>query len=101
MAEVSALDQTGNVGDHERLVVIVGDDSEIRLEGGKRVVGDLGPCRGDARDQGGLSGVRKANQSYIGEKLQLQSKVFLIARQSVLGAAGRAVYRRCKVRVPT
>src|SRR5678815_2490763 len=100
MAEVSALDQPGNVGDHERLIVIVGDDSEIRLEGGKGIVGDLGSCRRDARDQGGLSGVRKANQSDIGEKLQLQSKFFLFARQSVLGAAGRAVYRRCKVSVP-
>jgi hypothetical protein len=37
-------------------------------------------CRGDAGDQGGLSGIRKAHQSHIGEKLQLQSKFFLFAR---------------------
>ena len=55
---VRAFDQPGDVRDHEAAVVAELNDAEIRRERRERVVGDLRPRRGDARDQRGLAGVR-------------------------------------------
>ena len=48
------------------------DDAEIRRERRERVVGDLRPRGGDARDQRALAGVRKSDETDVGEQLQPQ-----------------------------
>ena len=77
-AEVGALDQSGQVRDHEAAAhagtrAVHGDDAEVRLERCEGIGSNLGPCRGDPRNQGGFSGVGKADEPHVGQKLQLQS----------------------------
>jgi hypothetical protein len=64
------------------------DDAEVRLDRGEGVIGDLGAGGGDARDEGGFSGVRKADQTDIGEQFQLEAQALFLA-----GAAGLVLGR--------
>ena len=50
-------------------------DAEIRRQRRERVVGDLRPRRGDARDQRRLAGVGEADQADVGEQLQLEPQI--------------------------
>ena len=88
VAEVSAFDEAGKVGDGEgEFVGEVADldDAEVGLEGGEGVVGDLGPGGGEARDQGGLADVGIADQAGVGEQAEFE-------------AVGCALRRRGRVR---
>ena len=49
-AAVRAFQQTGNLHHHEVLAA-VGDDAQHRLNGGERVIGNLGPGGGTAGNQ--------------------------------------------------
>src|ERR1043166_9576696 len=49
-ARVRALDESGDVGDDERLEVSEVNDAEVRLQSRERVVGHLRPRRRDGRD---------------------------------------------------
>ena len=100
-AQVRALDKPGHVGDHKGLLVRLlahGHHAEVGLEGGERVVGDLGPGGGDARDERGFAGVGVADQAHIGQQLQLQPidallagpAQFVLARRLV-GAGGKVL----------
>ena len=64
-AAARALDQPGDVGEHE-LAVGGLDRPEIRLERGEGVAGDLRLCAREARDQRGLASGRKAHQPDVG-----------------------------------
>ena len=69
-AEVRALDESGHVRDDVGLLVGLfadGDDAEVGLEGGERIVGDFGFGGGDAGDQSGLPGIGVADQTNIGK----------------------------------
>ena len=84
-----ALDQPGDVGEHE-LVVVEPHDAEVRLERGERVVGDLRLRRAHRRDQRGLPGVREADERGVGEQLHLEAEPVLLAVLALLGEARRA-----------
>ena len=65
----------GHVGYHERLLVRLlahRDHTQIRLQRGERIIGDLRPGGRDARDQRRLAGVRISDQADIGEQFQFQ-----------------------------
>ena len=77
-AEVGAFDQAGHVGHGERaLVGCVADldHAEVGLESGEGVVGDLRLGGGEARDEGGLADVGKADQADVGEEAELKAVV--------------------------
>ena len=93
-----ALDEAGDVGEHE-LVVVEAHDAEVRLERGERVVGDLGLRRAHRRDQRGLPGVREADERGVGEQLHLEAEPALLAVLALLGEAGRAASVRQEARV--
>ena len=63
------------------------------------IVGDLRLGRRDARDERRLAGVGKADEPDVGEQLQLQPKLSLLARLARLRLARRAIGRRREVRV--
>ena len=65
--------------------------AQIGLERGERIVGDLGPRRGDARDQGGFAGVGKSDQPHVGQQLQFQPQALLLARLAGFVLGGRLV----------
>ena len=75
------MDQHGELADD--------DHPEVRLERGKGIIGNLGPRRGNARNQRGLADIGISDQSHIGQKLQLKPKHALFA-----SAAGFVLARR-------
>ena len=73
-----AGDQAGHVGDGvDRLARA--DHAEVRDQGGERVVGDLRLGRGHRRDQRGLAGAGVADQGHVGDRLQLQGELAVLA----------------------
>ena len=52
------------------------------------VIGDFGPGLGDHRQQGALAHIGEADQTHIGDELQLQSDHPLFTGQAGLGKAG-------------
>ena len=92
MAEALALgrplDQAGDVG-HGVVGLVVGPDhAQVGLEGGERVVGDLGLGRRDPRDQGRLAHVGEADQGHVGHQGQLEVVPLLVALLALLGEGG-------------
>lgn len=76
-ALVRALDEAGNVGNDEGLLVgrfADGDDTEVGLESGEGVVGDFGFGGGDARDERGLAGVGIADEGDVGEDFEFEAE---------------------------
>src|SRR6185436_10423661 len=55
---------------------------------------DFGPGLGERRQQRRLAGVWRADQSDVGDQLQLELDPALLARRSLLGVARGAVGRR-------
>ena len=70
-ALMRALDQSGNVGDHEFTLVHT-DDTQIGMKRGEGVIGDFRPRRRHRGKESGLAGIRHAEQSGIGDQLQPQ-----------------------------
>src|SRR5690606_11902568 len=64
-----------------------------------RVVGDLRRRRRDRADQGALAGIGKAQQADVGQQLQLQPQLALLARQTRQGLARSAVGRALALHV--
>ena len=67
------------------------------LQGGERVIGHLGPGPGEAGQKGALAGVGKTHQPHVGQDLQLQLQLPLLARLAVGGLAGGLVPGRLEV----
>ena len=77
------LDQTGQVGDDE-LGVVEPDHAEVGLEGGERVVGDLGLGRRDRGDQRRLADAGEADERDVGHELELQAQPALLPHLALL-----------------
>src|SRR5690606_34333306 len=90
-----ALDQPGDVGDHEAARRLHADHAEVRVERGERIVRHLGGRGGDRADEGGLAGIGEPEQAHVGQQLQLQSQGALLAlgarRRLPRGAVDRAL----------
>jgi pSer/pThr/pTyr-binding forkhead associated (FHA) protein len=84
---VCALDQAGNVG-HDEGVIASLHHAEVRLEGGKRVVGDFGSGGGQARNESRFASIGKAHQADVGQQLQLQFNLENLARLALLVLRG-------------
>ncbi len=83
-----SLDEAGYVGDDEGRVA-GRDHAEVGDQRGERVVGDLGPGPRDRRDERGLAGAREADQADVGDDLQLEPYLELVARLAQQREAGR------------
>ncbi len=93
-----ALDQAGDVGEHE-IVVLPAHHTEVRFQRGERVVGDLGLGRAHHRDQRRLARVGEADERGVGEQLQLELEPALLAVLTLLGEARRTARVRQEARV--
>ena len=67
------------------------------MQGGERVIRHLGPRGGHRADKGGFAGVGHAQQANVGQHLELQLQLALLARLAVGELARRAVDRAFKV----
>ena len=68
----------GHVGDRERRVA-GGDHTEVGHQRGERVVGDLGARPRDRGDQAGLAGAGEADEADVGDHLELEDDLELVA----------------------
>ena len=75
LPQVRTFDDAGNVRDDEGAVAAQAHHAEVGLEGRERVVGDLGPGRGDDGEQGALAGVGLSHQSHVGDELERTSSI--------------------------
>src|SRR6516162_9988059 len=92
----------GNIGDDEALLLrplAYDHHPQVRLEGGKRVVGNLGARGGDRGDQSGLTDIRIPHQTDISEQLQFQAKGAFFAWPSLFMFARGLVGRGGKLRI--
>ncbi len=70
-ALVRALDQAGNVGEHE-IAFVDAHHAEAGMQRGEGIVGDLRPRGGDRGEEGRLAGVGQADEAGVGDQLQAQ-----------------------------
>ena len=64
---------------------------EVGHQGGEGVIGNLGPRRREHRDQGALAGIGQANDSHLGQQLQLELELPLLPIASLGEFLRRAV----------
>src|ERR1700756_1688088 len=74
-----SLDEPGDVGDDELPPIRGLDGPENGRERRERIIGDLRPRVRDAREERRLSRVREADQRGVGEQLQTQLDLALLA----------------------
>jgi hypothetical protein len=86
LAEVGVLDDAGDVGDREALVVPL-DHPEVGRQRGEGVRGHLGAGVGERGEQARLAGVGVADQADVGDRAQLEPQPPLLPRRAVLGEA--------------
>src|SRR5690606_17411043 len=94
-----ALDQAGDVGDHEAAVRLDADHAQVRIERGERIVGHLRGRGRDGADEGALAGIGETQQADVGQQLQLQLQAALLPGLARRGLARRAVDRALEVHV--
>ena len=83
LALAGAGDQARNVGDHEGPAVDpLVHDPELGREGGEGIVADPGTRGAKRAQQRGLPGVGQADESHIGENLELQADLAFLPRQT-------------------
>ncbi len=88
-AFVRAFDQTGNVDHDERRFVRHANHAELRFDGRKRVIRNLGARRRHRRQERRLPGVRHADDAAIGQQAQLETHVAALSRFAALGKVRR------------
>jgi hypothetical protein len=71
----------------------------VWLQGGERVVGDLGTCCRDGAQEGALAGVGQAEQTDVGQQAQFQAQFALLAFLSTRALTGRAIDARLEMDV--
>ena len=74
-------------------------DTEVRLEGRERIVGDLRVRGGQRREECRLAGIRKAHEADVGDEPELQADPSLLAGLTLLGVLRGLVRRRREVLV--
>ena len=103
MTETHALsrtvDEAGDVGHDEALLVVRLDHAEHRRNRREVVLRNLRPRSRDRRDETGLAHAWITHEAHIREQLQLEDETFLLARLAELGKRRRAVRSRGKLRI--
>ncbi|OPZ01076.1 MAG: hypothetical protein BWZ09_02808 [Alphaproteobacteria bacterium ADurb.BinA305] len=94
-----ALDQPGNVGDHEAAVLPHAHHAEVRHQRREGVVGDLGFRGRDRADESRLARIGHAEQAHVGQYLQLETQRARLALGARGALARRAVGARLVARV--
>ena len=90
IARSIGLAMPGNVGG-DKLGVINAHHAEVRVDGRKRVIGNLGTRVRSCCQKGGFPRVRQAKQAHIGNEFQAQPDLALDARLSRIGIARRLI----------
>ena len=79
LPEVGARDDPRDVGHDEGARVRQADHAELRLEGREGIVGDLGAGGGDHGEQRALPRIRLAQEAHVGDQLEHELELALLA----------------------
>ena len=93
-----ALDQAGDVSEHQHPIIAL-DDTELRFEGGERIGRDLGHRLRQPRQQGRFARIGIAHDADISDEFQFELQFQLDAADAGRGLAGRLVDRRLETGV--
>jgi hypothetical protein len=85
-----ALDQAGNVRQHE-LALLVPDHAELRHQRGEGIIADFRASVGNLVDEGRFARIGQPDQPDVGEQLEAQPDRDFLRRDARLVLAGRAV----------
>ena len=85
-ALVGALDQAGNIGEHE-FAAVDGGYAEVRVQRGEGIIGDLRTRPGDGGEEGRLAGIGQADQAGVGDQLEPEPDGLLLALETRIGMA--------------
>ena len=95
-----AFDESRNISHHKRPVVSVADNAEMGRQSRKREIRNPRPGGRHAGQQGRFAGIRKSDQTHVGQYAQLKPQGPFLPRSSRLSLAGQAVSGRGKKRIP-
>ncbi len=99
VAGVGAFDQTGDVRDHKPALAGQLGDAEVRFKRGERVVRHARAGVTDLAQQCALTGIGLADQAHVGDELQFQAQIPLLAGLAVGELPRRLVRGRLEVLV--
>ncbi len=99
VALVRAFDQARHIGDHKTAIAAQRDDAEVRRERGEGIIRNLRFRRRYHRDERGLAGVGKTDETHIREQLQREMQIEFFTDLARLHLARRAIGGRREVRV--
>ena len=85
---MGTLDDAGDVGHDEGDPLLHVDHTQVGEQGGEVVVGNLGPRLGHHGEQRGLAHVGETHQPHVGQQLELQHHLALLAGEPRLGKPG-------------
>ena len=88
---VCSLDQPGNVGNHELMVVTCPHESQVGVFRGEGIVGDLGVRPRKPAQEGRLAGIRLADEPHVGNQLQFERDSSRLPRFAPLELPGGPV----------
>ena len=90
------FDETGNIGKDE-FPLVDSRDTEVGVQRREGVIGDLRPGAGHGSEEGGLAGIRQADEAGIRDQLQVQPNGFFFALEAGIGPVRRLIDRRPEV----
>src|ERR1043166_8414200 len=99
MTLMGTFNQSGNISNDEGAKIAEIDYAQMRLESRKRIIRNLRLGRRYRGNESGLARVREANQSGVGQELQLELQLPFFAVASFLVIARSTIRRSSKVRV--
>lgn len=80
-----ALDQTRNIGDDVLESIVESNDTKVGFESREGIVGDLGLCRRNARDERGLTYVGIPDERNVGHELDFEIEPAFLTNLALLG----------------
>ena len=94
----SPFNKARNVGKH-KFPILRPHHSQVRVQGGEGIIGNLRSSSGDAGQESRLAGVRQANKTCIGDQLEAEPDPTLFPRPAGICAPGGAVRRGLVMRI--
>ncbi len=90
---VCSFDQTRNVRNHKASIVPITDHPQVRDQRCERIVGDFGPGCGNHGDKCRLPCIGVADQTDVGQHLELKGNKEMLTREPFLKVLGGLVGR--------
>ena len=104
MAQASAIrgafNESGHIGHHKTLLRADAHHAQIGVQSGERVVCNFGARIGNGGNECGLACIGHAQQSHIGQDLQLQLEFFFLARPAGCFLTRRTIDGALKTHIP-